>query len=137
MVVMTVTAGCASPRAARDLHVVDGALVRTPNAPSAAYEAYLRGLLAMEALPARPAEAQLHFRRAAALDPDEALLWVSCAEASYAIGDVESGDLALARALALDPAEPRALAMSSQLGSPTTAAEESAPQTDAPMSEAR
>ncbi|MGB1700062.1 MAG: tetratricopeptide repeat protein [Nannocystaceae bacterium] len=104
------------------MHVVDGVLRRTPNAPSAAYEAYVRGVLATEAKPPRNAEAQIYFQRAVALDPDEALLWTALAEVSFAIGDELVGEEALRRALALDPTHAGARALRSREEMDATAA---------------
>ena len=129
--------GCASPRNTRDLHTLNGALVRTPNAPWRAYEAYLRGVVAMESSPPRPARAQLQFQRAVTLDPDEVVVWVAFAEACFAIGDLVAGEEALRRALALDPTDPRALAVSSRERHEAPAAEASADQLTAPISDAR
>jgi len=114
VVTVALMTGCSSSRSKGNLHLINGELVRTPNAPWRAYEAYLRGALAMEASPRRAGEAQLYFRRAATLDPDEVLLWTSYAEASFAIGDFVVGDVALKRALALDPTDAHAREMSSQ-----------------------
>jgi predicted Zn-dependent protease len=132
-----IVAGCASPSSTRELHTVNEALVRTPTAPWRAYEAYLRGVVAMESSPARPAEAQLQFRRAVTLDPDEVVLWVVFAEACFAIGDVVAGEEGLGRALALDPTDPRALAISSRERGAIPPAEVSDDQMTAPMSDAR
>ena len=99
------TAGCAPSHAdPRGWHVVDDDIVTSRPVSSVAYEAFIRGELALRREPAQPSLARRHFADALALSPRDARLWSALAEALWLEGDEAQARVALDRALELDGA---------------------------------
>ncbi|MBX7081435.1 MAG: hypothetical protein K1X88_19695 [Nannocystaceae bacterium] len=100
----------------RALHLVDGQQVHSTPPTNAAYAAYLRARLALEAAPPRLADAKQAIDTAIALDPDDAQLWTVRAEIAARMGDGTTATKAVARALQLRPDYPPAKQLSARLG---------------------
>lgn len=109
LLALFVLVGCAPARAnGRALHLVDGELVHSRPVSSAAYEAYLRARLALEANPPDLALAQTSIDRALELDPRDPQLWTTQAEIAARSGEDERALVAARRALELRPGYPPA-----------------------------
>ncbi len=97
--------GCASsgPASPRSLHYVDDTLVYSPPPSAAAYEAYLRARLALEADPPDLAQAREQIRIAIRYTPRDPHLWTTLAVIETEAGDYGEAKLAATRALELSP----------------------------------
>ena len=116
--------GCAttasvSPRA---LHEVDGQVVYSRPPSPAAYEAYLRARLALDATPPRPDEALESIERVQRTAPDDPHLWATRAEAQAMLGEYEAARESAQRALALSPDHAKARGVLANLPGASTAA---------------
>ena len=92
----------------RSLHEVDGEIVYSRPPSPAAYEAYLRARLALDANPPRPEDALVDLERLNRFAPKDPHLWATRAEAHAMLGEYDQARLAVDRALALDPASAKA-----------------------------
>ena len=100
-----VVTGCAPSSAdPRGWHVIDDEIVTSRPVSSVAYEAFIRGEIALRREPAQPSLARRHFADALALSPRDARLWSALAEALWLEGDEAQARVALDRALELDGA---------------------------------
>ena len=106
----------------RALHVVDGHEVYSTPPSSAAYAAYLRARLALEAAPPQLEEAQLAIDTAIAIDPDDAQLRVVRGEIAARRGDGAGATRAVAKALQLRPEYPPAEQLRARLGGASSVA---------------
>jgi tetratricopeptide (TPR) repeat protein len=93
----------ASTPSSRSLHEVDGQIVHSRPPSPAAYEAYLRARMALDAVPPRPEEALVELERLNRFAPKDAHLWATRAEAHALLGDNDAARQAANKALALDP----------------------------------
>jgi tetratricopeptide (TPR) repeat protein len=99
----------------RSLHVVDGKLVSSRPIPAAAYEAYLRARLALDADPPRLDEAYREITVALRADPRDPHLWTTRAEIESRLGEESRALASLDQALDLRPDYPPAKQLRARL----------------------
>ncbi|MEM6293100.1 MAG: hypothetical protein AAGA54_17620 [Myxococcota bacterium] len=124
VLVMLVLCACAvqGPRA-RALHEVDGELVYSNPPSAAAYEAYLRARVALNAEPPQLDMARAEIELAIRYDGRAPHLWTTRAEIAARAGDEETAAASAERALALRPGYAPAEAVLAQVrGGPASAA---------------
>lgn len=114
---VVILAACA-PRAPSHtgLHLVGETLVHSKAPPAAAYAAYLRCRLALEAAPPRLAEAAAHIEVAIAADPRDPRLWTVRGEIAGRRGRGDEAMASVRRALSLVPEFPPAKRLEARLG---------------------
>lgn len=104
-----VGAGCSAVTpSSRSLHEVDGELVHSRPPSPAAYEAYLRARLALDANPPRPEDALVDLERLNRFAPKDPHLWATRAQAHAMLGEYDDARTAANKALALDPESAKA-----------------------------
>ena len=110
--------GCSSSPRTASLHRVDGVTVISSPVSAAAYEAFMRGELALRATPPDLEAARGHVAHALELDGSAARLWSAMAEIMWRSGDVEEARRALSTALQLDPALPHGRTLLERISTP-------------------
>jgi predicted Zn-dependent protease len=127
---LALTAGCfyGSP-GYRSLHYVDGELVSSRPASSAAYATYIKARLAYEE--GHLEAASVYIQRALRFDPRDPHLWTTHAEIAAKAGDDDTALAAASRALQLRPNYPPARKLMASLrGGPSSAAVEAGAELD-------